>query len=92
MPAMRAKVRVTGIKPYPEEGTATQEALTFNFPAKDGNYPADGSDEDQQFARWSPNGSLSLTIANPALMGKFAVGDTFYLDFVPVPAKAKDAA
>lgn len=84
MTAMRAKVRVTGVKPYPEEGTTTQEALTFSFPAKDGSYPADGSDEDQSFARWTPGGSLSLTIANPALLGKFAVGDTFYLDFTPV--------
>ena len=84
MTKMRAKVRITGIKPYPEEGDATQETLTFNFPAKDGAYPADGSDEDQQFARWSPSGSLSLTVANPNLLGKFAVGDTFYLDFVPV--------
>ena len=83
---MRAKVRVTGIRPYPEEGTATQETLTFNFPAKDGSYPADGSDEDQQFAKFSPSGSLSLTIANPVLLGKFALGDTFYLDFVPVAA------
>lgn len=83
MAAMRAKVRITNIKKYPEEGEATQEALTFNFPAKAGAYPADGSDEDQQFARFSPSGALSLTVANPALLGKFAVGDTFYLDFVP---------
>lgn len=84
MPKMRAKVRVTGIQKYPEEGQASQETLTFNFPAKDGAYPSDGSDEDQQFARFSPSGSLSLTIANPALIGQFAVGDTFYLDFQPV--------
>jgi hypothetical protein len=83
MAAMRAKVRITSIRKYPEEGEATQETLTFNFPAKDGAYPADGSDEDQQFARFSPSGALSLTVANPALLGKFAVGDTFYLDFVP---------
>ena len=87
--SMRAKVRLTSIKPYPEEGTPSQESLTFNFPAKSGNYPADGSDEDQQFAKFSPSGSLSLTVANPNLIGKFAVGDTFYLDFVPIePAAA----
>jgi hypothetical protein len=84
MTKMRAKVRVTGIQPYPNADAPSQETLTFNFPAKDGAYPADGSDEDQQFARFSPSGSLSLAIANPALIGKFAVGDTFYLDFVPV--------
>lgn len=86
MPKMRAKVKVTGIQKYPDNdaGLPTQETLTFNFPAKNGAYPADGSDEDQQFARFSPSGALSLTIANPALIGKFAVGDTFYLDFVPI--------
>lgn len=84
MTTMRAKARVQSVQPYPTEGTPTQESLTFSFPAKDGAYPADGSDEDQQFARYSPAASLSLTIANPALLGKFKVGDTFYLDFTPV--------
>lgn len=89
MPKMRAKVRVTSVSPYPAEGTPTQETLHFHFPAKDGPYPADGSDEDQQFARYSPAGSLQLTVANPNLVGQFKPGDTFYLDFVPVePAKA----
>ena len=87
MTSMRAKVRVTGIERYPEEGQPSQETLTFNFPAKDGADPADGSDEDQQFARFSPAGALSLTVANPNLIGKFEVGDTFYLDFVPVGAQ-----
>lgn len=85
---MRAKVRVTSIMPYPPEGgETTHETLHFNFPAKDnGPYPADGSDEDQTFARYSPSGNLSLTVANPALIGKFTVGETFYLDFIPVGA------
>lgn len=82
---MRAKVRVTGVEPYGDP--VASERLTFSFPAKDGAYPADGSDEDQQFAKFSPSGSLSLTVANPALIGKFAVGNTFYLDFVPVEPK-----
>ncbi|WP_292099351.1 hypothetical protein [Mesorhizobium sp.] len=81
VPEMRAKVRITNIQSYPTAGPTMQETLSFNFPSKDGAYPADGSDEDQQFARFSPMGSLSLTVANPALIGKFAVGDTFYLDF-----------
>ncbi len=80
---MRAKVRVTAVKPYQHGETVTQETLIFSFPAKDSPYPADGSDEDQQFAKFSPAGALTLTVANPALIGKFAVGDTFYLDFVP---------
>lgn len=84
---MRAKVMITGI-----ERQGEQEKLTFNFPAKDGPYPADGSDEDQQFARFSPSGALSLAVANPNLVGKFAVGDKFYLDFVPIAADEKGPA
>lgn len=48
---------------------------------KNGSYPEDGSDEDNTFARFSPSGALKLTIANPALLGKFAPGQKFYLDF-----------
>jgi hypothetical protein len=84
MPKMRAKVRVTSIEPHKgENDVVISERLNFHFPAKDIPYPADGSDEDQQFARFSPGGSLSLQVANPALIGQFKVGDTFYLDFVP---------
>lgn len=90
--SMRAKVRVTSIRQSKDDaGAVYQEALSFSFPAKDSSYPADGSDEDQQFAKFSPSGSLSLTVANPALLGKFAVGDTFYLDFVPVEPKPAQA-
>lgn len=44
-------------------------------------YPSDGSDEDNTYAKFSPSGSLSLTVANPALVGKFAEGEKYYLDF-----------
>ena len=47
---------------------------------KDG-YPEDGSDEDNTFAKFSPSGSLELVVANPALIGQFNPGDTYYLDF-----------
>lgn len=45
------------------------------------SYPADGSDEDNTYAKFSPAGELTLTIANPALVGKIEPGRTFYLDF-----------
>lgn len=81
---MRAKMRITSITKYPEEGEPTQETLQFHAVAKDGPYPSDGSDEDNTFARFSPAGELKLSVANPALIGKFKWGDTFYLDFTPV--------
>lgn len=76
---MRAKMRITGIEKW--EGA---ERLRFHAVAKDGPYPSDGSDEDNTFARFSPSGELSLTVANPELLGVYAEGDTFYLHFTPI--------
>jgi hypothetical protein len=78
---MRAKVRVGAIIPNGGE----TEALKFFGVAKDGAYPEDGSDENNSFARWSPSVSMDLHVANPALVGTFEVGDTFYVDFIPAP-------
>ena len=86
---MRAKARVQSITSYKDDtGNVTAEALSFSFPAKDGAYPHDGSDEDQQFAKYSPQANLSITIANPNLIGAYKEGDTFYLDFVPIEPAA----
>lgn len=82
---MRAKMRITSITQYPEGAPApTQETLNFHAVAKDGPYPSDGSDEDNSYAKFSPSGALQLTVANPKLIGAYAVGNTFYVDFVPV--------
>jgi hypothetical protein len=48
---------------------------------KSGGYPANGSDENNTFAKFSPSGSLELTVANPALIGTFEPGETYYLEF-----------
>ena len=52
--------------------------------SKDGPYPSDGSDEDNTFAKFSPSVTLDISITNPALLGTYAVGDTFYVDFTPI--------
>jgi hypothetical protein len=77
MALMRAKLRVSGVQKY-EDGN---ERLSFQGVAKSDGYPADGVDEDNTFARWSPSVDLSIYVANPALHGLFTVGDKFYLDF-----------
>jgi hypothetical protein len=80
MPAMRAKVRLNFIETrYREE--YGQETLYFNPVARDASYPADGSDEDNTYARFSPSGQFTLTVQNPALVGKFEVGEVYYVDF-----------
>lgn len=76
--AMRAKMQIRKI----ELLDGGMETLHLVAVGKPGGYPPDGSDEDNTYAKFSPSGALSLTVANPALAGKFKVGERFYLDFV----------
>lgn len=77
---MRAKLTIAGIV-----GDAVQ---TLSFRAVGASqYPEDGLDENNTFAKYTPQASLSMTINNPALVGKFKLGDTFYVDFTPVDAQ-----
>jgi hypothetical protein len=78
---MRAKMRVSNTKK--SEG-ANYEELTFNAVSKSDGYPADGSDENNTFAKWTPSAELKMSITNPALIGQFTVGQEFYVDFTPV--------
>ena len=84
---MRAKVRVGSIFPYRDQktGETLNETVDFHGVAKSGSYPEDGSDENNTFSKFSPSVNFRITIANPALFGKFEPGDTFYCDFTPVP-------
>lgn len=82
MPEMRAKMRVNRIDQLGEA-----QRLVMNAVYKDGAYPADGSDEDNTFAKFTPQADLNITINNPALVGKFQVGETYYVDFTLTPDK-----
>lgn len=75
---MRAKMQVNKVERF-----AGSDRITCNAVAKSGGYPTDGSDEDNSYAKFSPAGELSLTIANPVLLGKIEPGQKFYLDFTP---------
>lgn len=77
MIVMRAKVKCTHVLSN-EHG---QETLTLVPVCKPGGYPADGSDEDNTYAKFSPSGKFELTVANPALLGKIKPGQKFYVDF-----------
>lgn len=78
MPAMRAKLKIASVTNH-----GVCETLRFHAVAANG-YPEDGSDEDNTYAKWSPNASLEITIANPALLEKFKPGETYYVDFTEV--------
>ena len=65
------------------DGKVEKESVHFVAVPLNGVYPTDGSDENNTFAKWTPNAIASFTITNPDLHGKFAAGDTFYVDFTP---------
>lgn len=75
---MRAKMSVNRIERW--NGA---DKVTMNCVARSDRYPEDGSDENNTFAKFSPSGELTITIANPALIGKIQPGDVYYLDFTP---------
>lgn len=87
MKTMRAKLQVGFVQEHfhgPDK-SKSQETLTMHAVAAS-KYPEDGSDEDNTFAKFSPGANPSINVANPALFGKFTVGQKFYVDFTEVPA------
>lgn len=83
MTNMRAKMRLGAVMPLPNgEGGIAQERLSFHGVSAS-QYPEDGSDENNTYAKFSPSAVLDIVVTNPALIGKFAVGETFYVDFTP---------
>lgn len=81
---MRAKMRVTEVNRFEQCDRVKMVAV-----AKTGSYPEDGSDEDNTYAKFSPQGELTISIANSALLGKIEPGTRFYIDFTPAdPVKA----
>jgi hypothetical protein len=89
MSKMRAKVRVSSVNAFENSNNEkVSENLTFNAVAAS-EYPADGSDENNSYARWTPTASFEIAIQNPALFGTFAVGQEYYVDFEPAAAAAE---
>lgn len=78
--AMRAKMVVSSV-----QTNGMSDTVNFRAVCKSDGYPADGSDENNSFARWTPSANISMCINNPELVGAYKAGDTFYVDFTPVP-------
>lgn len=75
---MRAKLRVNDVEPY--DGG---ENLSFSAVSKSEPYDEKGSDENNTYASFTPMAELKMTVNNPNLLGKFEVGQEFYVDFTP---------
>jgi len=80
MADMRAKFQVCSVEHF-GSGEHKSEKVKFTAVAKSGGYPADGSDEDNTFAKWTPSATCEVHINNPALLGKFEPGKKYYVDF-----------
>ena len=79
---MRAKFLVSNVESYKDDNGATvSENLTFYAVGPAGGYSNDGADENNSFAYWTPNAHLTMTVNNPALFGKFTIGQEYYADF-----------
>lgn len=88
MTTMRAKLQVGFVHQHfsdPERTKVASEQLTMHAVCA-AKYEGVGADEDNTFARYSPNAQLTIQIANPDLFGKFKAGDRFYVDFTPAQA------
>lgn len=73
--AMRAKMMITSIT-----RASGCEVLKMSA-VSSGGFDVNGLSDDNTYAKFSPSGELSLTVANPALLGKFNPGEKYYLDF-----------
>lgn len=76
---MRAKFSVQSVTPSGEP--VTSEQIHMMPVCGKAPFGAQGESEDNTYARYTPSGSLSLTINNPALLGQFKAGQKFYADF-----------
>lgn len=75
---MRAKLQVQSVESFGGSETVKMAPVCGSAP-----FGKDGESEDNTFARYTPSGSLSLSITNPALLGQFKPGQKFYADFTP---------
>lgn len=67
---IRAKFKCTSVTKF--EGGSEEVALAA---------VTAGSDENKQWAKWTPSGSLKMHITADGAIGKFEAGKEYFLDF-----------
>lgn len=74
---MRAKMQIRAVTKNLGGWTETIEMSAV--------YGGNSNNEDNSFAKTTPSGAVKLEIANKELHEVYKPGDTFYVDFTPVP-------
>ncbi len=70
---IRAKFRCTSVQTSGENEQVSLMAV----------YSDDPNDPNKQWSKWTPSGSVMLTINNPDAQGKFKTNEEYFLDFTP---------
>ena len=85
MSDMRAKMRVSQAMPiFNNEGTEKIAEKLYFYAVCASTYPEDGTDENNTFAKFTPNAMIELYCQNPALFDKFKPDEEYYVDFSKV--------
>ena len=74
---VRAKFRVNATRQQIGYDNQKQEVVELSAVMDEAN---------KQWSMYTPQGSISLTITNPAAVDQLALGGFFYVDFTPAPA------
>lgn len=74
---------VETVEVYRTAQGVTAEKIKFRAVAKKDGYPSDGSDENNTYAKFSPQAHLEIVVANPVLFGQLNPGEFYYVDFTP---------
>ena len=72
---------ISNVEQTEVDDVLTQEELTMHAVVSDEQFGENGESENNTYSRWTPNANLKMVITNPALFGKFNVGEEYYLDF-----------
>jgi len=48
-----------------------------------GAVTADGVPENERYHKYTPSGTVNITVDNPPAAAQFELGKTFYVDFTP---------
>lgn len=69
---VRAKFLVSEVRQIARYGPHVQDAITLTAVSGPGN---------EQWSRWTPSGSITMTITNPDALNQFRIGKHVYVDF-----------
>lgn len=80
MVRMHARMQVTAVQEHEHNGGKTGETVFLAAVCTEADYPEDGHDEANSFARWAPSADARFFIQNPDLFGKVQVGQLVDFD------------